>query len=107
MNPNIRLPDFDFLMALHQDDPAGFEEFRRHLLREAVEQAPAAHHPALEQLLSRIETARDAAATPMEAVIAASRMMCGSVDQLHRAWQQAQHAVAGWQAATILERFRK
>jgi ABC-type transporter Mla subunit MlaD len=107
MNPGIRLPDFDALMALHQDDPDRFEEFRKRLLREAVEQAPTTHRPALDRLLSRIETARDAAATPMEAAVAASRMMADSVDQLHRAWQQAQHAVAGWQAATIIERFRR
>ncbi|RJG04705.1 DUF3135 domain-containing protein [Noviherbaspirillum cavernae] len=107
MSMEIRLPDFNALMALHQQDPAAFEEFRRHLLRDALDGAPPVHHAALEQLLARIEAARDNAATPMEAVLAASRMMQDSMGELLTTWEQARHAVAGLQAATILQRLRQ
>lgn len=106
MNPYVQLPDFDTLMALHQTDPEAFEQFRRKILREAVDEAPAAHRPALERLLSRIETAREHAATPMDAVIAASRMMHDSVGQLQQAWHDAEHAIAGLQATCLIERVR-
>lgn len=106
MSLGIRLPDFDTLVALHQQEPEAFEAFRRHLLREAVEVAPPVHRPALEDLLGRIEATREAAATPMEAAIAASRMMQESVARLHDTWEQARHAVAGLQTSLIIERMR-
>lgn len=106
MSLGTRLPDFDMLVALHRQEPDAFEAFRRHLLREAVNDAPPAHRPALETLLCRIEEAHDAAATPMEAAITASRMMQESVGKLHDAWDQARHAVAGLQTSLILERLR-
>jgi hypothetical protein len=101
------LPDFDSLRRLHLDDPEGFEHFRRRVLREAVDSAPPAHRPALETLLSRIDTARQAASTPMEAAQIAYGMMQDSVGQLLKGWEQAQAAAAGWQAALIIERVRR
>jgi len=106
MSDGVKLPDFNVLVALHQHDPEAFESFRRHLLREAVDYAPVMHRPALEKLLSRIETARASAATPMEAVLIASRMMQDSMNQLMTTWEQAQHAVAGLQASLLIERAR-
>jgi hypothetical protein len=106
MSLGIQLPDFDVLMALHQRDPEAFEEFRRRLLREAVEYAPPVHHPALERLLRRIEEARKTAATPMEAALIASRMMQESLSMLHNTWEEALHAVAGLQTALLIERMR-
>ena len=52
---NTPLPDFDVLVALYRHDPEAFEDFRRHVLREAVDCAPACHRPALERLLESIE----------------------------------------------------
>ena len=106
MSLGIRLPDFDMLMTLHQHEPDAFEAFRRHILREAVDEAPPAHRPALEKLLCRIEETRAAAATPMEAAVAASRMMQESVGRLHATWEQAREAVAGLQTSLIIERMR-
>lgn len=103
---NIRLPDFDVLTAIHRQDPEALEHFRRHLLREAVNAAPPAHRPSLEQLLSRIERERQAAANPMEAMMIAFRMMSESLDRLHHGWDQALQSVAELQAALIVERFR-
>lgn len=103
---NIPLPDFDALVALHRSDPEALENFRRHTLREAVEYAPLEHRASLEQLLKRIEEARDAAASPMEAASKAFRMMQESVAQLHGGWEQALQAVAGLQTALLLERLR-
>lgn len=102
----IRLPDFDVLTALYRQDPEALENFRRHLLRDAVDAAPLAHRPSLEQLLIRIESVRQTAATPMEAAVLAFRMMCESVERLHQGWDHALHSVADLQAALIIERLR-
>ena len=103
---NIRLPDFDVLAALHRQDPEALEHFRRHVLREAVNAAPVAHRPSLEQLLSRIEHERETAANPMEAMMIAFRMMSESLERLHHGWEQALESVAELQATLIVERFR-
>ena len=100
------LPDFDVLVALYHHDPEALEDFRRHMLREAVDEAPLQHRPALERLLERIETARAHAATPVEAAAIAFRMMQESVGHLHDGWEQAVEAAAGLQAALIIDRLR-
>jgi hypothetical protein len=101
------LPDFETLCALHRDDPESFEYFRTKLLREAMDSAPPIHHPALEKLLCGIERRREAAATPMEAVIAASRAMQDSMEQLVNGWAQTRGAAAEWQAAVVIDRLRR
>lgn len=103
---NTPLPDFDVLVALHRHDPEAFEAFRRHVLREAIDFAPPVHRASLEQVLTQIETARAAAATPMEAAATAFRMMQDSVVRLQEGWEQALNAVAGLQAALVIERVR-
>lgn len=103
---SISLPDFDVLVALHRHDPEALEAFRRHMLREAVDYAPLQHRHSLEQLLTHIEAARDAASSPMEAAVTAFRLMQESVARLQGSWEQALHAVAGLQAALIIERLR-
>lgn len=107
MTQSTPLPDFDSLRRLHENDPEGFEQFRAQLLRDAVDSAPLVHRPALESLLSRIDTARQAASTPMEAAHVAFRMMRDSVMLLTQGWEQAQVAMAEWQAALIIERIRR
>jgi hypothetical protein len=107
MNLGPNLPDFDTLVSLHRQDPEAFEHFRRLLLREAVDAAPADYQPTLDRLLSDIERRREAAATPIEAVIAASRAMTDSLEQLVGGWGRARVAVAEWQTAEIIRRFRK
>jgi hypothetical protein len=99
-----RLPDFDTLVALHRDSPEAFEQLRRKLLTEAVEAAPVQHRRSLENVLVRIEEARNTAATPVEAAVIASRMMHESVGSLAVAWKQAQSQLAGLQAALLIER---
>ncbi|MGE5622588.1 MAG: DUF3135 domain-containing protein [Bacillota bacterium] len=100
------LPDFDELMALYQRDPQGFEDFRRQVLRDAVDRAPSAHRPALDGLLGRIEQARASAASPMDAALIASRMMRESAEQLLDAWEDVHEEIAGLQAAVVIERMR-
>jgi len=106
MGSSLRFPDFDSLVDLHRHDPQAFEEVRRSMLRAAVEEAPAQHRPALEQLLERIESSRAEAATPLDAAEQAFRMMCSSMDELHDAWQRARETAAEWQAALLIERAR-
>lgn len=100
------IPDFDALMALYQRDPQQFEAFRRQALREAIDHAPSVHRPALDGLLDKIEVAREAAATPMDAAIAASRMMRESAERLLDAWEDAHEEIAGLQAAVLIDRMR-
>jgi hypothetical protein len=106
MSMAIRLPDFNAMVALHQQDPEAFEEFRRHLLRQAIDEAPLAHRARLERLIERIEAVHAAAPTPMEAAVAASRLMQESMAELLSAWGQARYAVAGLQATLVLQRYR-
>lgn len=106
MGASLRFPDFDALVELHRHDPQSFEDVRRSMLRAAVDEAPAEHQAALEQLLVRIEASRAAAATPEEAAEDAFRMMCDSVDNLRGAWESAREAAAEWQTALLIERAR-
>lgn len=107
MSIGTQIPDFDTLVALYKQDPEAFNQLRRYLLRNAVDEAPAIHRDSLQQLLDRMETARDNAATPTEAAFTAFRMMQDSVNQLHSVWEQARHAAAGLQAALLIERLRR
>lgn len=100
------LPDFDALVALYQQDPQAFEDFRRQVLRDAVDHAPRCHQPSLNSLLDKIEEARDLAQSPFEAAAIASRMMRDSAERLLDAWEDVQEATAGLQAAVLIERVR-
>jgi hypothetical protein len=77
------------------------------LLKEALDSAPPVHQPALGQLMSGMERTRKAAATPLEAVIAASRAMQDSVAQLLSGWAQVRGAAAEWQTSVLIERLRR
>jgi hypothetical protein len=103
---NNLLPDFDVLVALHRNDPDALEDFRRHMLREAVDYAPLEHRAALEQLIAQMEAARETASDPMEATLIAFRMMQESVTRLHSGWQQAMDAAAALQAKMLIEQAR-
>lgn len=103
---NNPLPDFDVLVALYKHDPEAFEDFRRHVLREAVDNAPLRHRPTLEKLLTSIEEARSRAATPEEAAALAAQMLQESTRRLSNAWSDAYEVVAGLQTALVIERLR-
>ncbi|MFC7514949.1 DUF3135 domain-containing protein [Herbaspirillum sp. GCM10030257] len=103
---NVAMPDFDTLVALHRQDPEALEIFRRHLLREAVDTAPAEHRPSLEKLLDRIEVARSSAKDPADAAVIAFRMMQDSMNLLHESWDKAMYEVAGLQTTLLLDRMR-
>lgn len=107
MSLDIRLPDFDVLVALYKEDPQAFEEFRKRLLLDAVKRAPQEQRPALEVILKQIDAARDAAANPIEAMLIAFKMMQESLTQLRSTWEKAQYALAELQTALIIERMRK
>lgn len=107
MSLGIRLPDFDVLMELYKEDPEAFEEFRKHLLKEAVGSAPKEQRPALELLLEKIEAAREAASSPIEAMLVAFRMMQESLAQLKTGLEKAHFALAELQTSLILERLRR
>jgi len=106
MSTQSPLPDFDVLVALYKHDPEAFEDFRRHVLRQAIDSAPLQHRASLEKLLISIEEARSRVGTPMEAAALASQMMQESVRRLCDAWADAYEAAAGLQANLIIERLR-
>lgn len=99
-----QLPDFDTLVAMYQHDPEAYENYRRRILREAVDSAPHVHRADLEDLLGRIEQARNNAESPEEAARVAFDMMNDSVVRLNRNWKRAHYAIAGVQAElTVLK----
>lgn len=106
MNTDAKLPDFDTLSRLYKEDPAAFDTFRRHLLRQAIDEAPRRHRPALEELLLCIEANRQRAATPAEAALGAFQMMRQSVGQLNAAWQLGLQSIAQLQADALLKKMR-
>jgi hypothetical protein len=106
MNIDARLPDFDALSRLYQEDPAAFESFRRQLLRQAVDEAPPRHRAALDELLLCIEANRQCAATPAEAALGAFQMMRQSVNQLNAAWQLGMQGIARMQSDALLKKLR-
>lgn len=106
MNIDAKLPDFDTLSRLYKEDPAAFDHFRRHLLRQAVDEAPRRHRPALEELLLCIEANRQRAATPADAALGAFQMMRQSVGQLNAAWQLGMQSLAQMQTETLMTKLR-
>ncbi len=106
MGTDAKLPDFDTLSRLFQEDPGGFETFRHQLLRQAVDEAPGRHRPALEELLLSIEASRQRSSTPAEAAFNAFQLMRHSVNQLNAAWQQGLQSVAGLQTDALMLKLR-
>lgn len=106
MTIDAKLPDFDTLSRLYKEDPEAFEAFRRHLLRQAVDEAPRRHRPALEELLLCIEANRQRAATPADAAIGAFQMMRQSVTQLGAAWQLGLQSMAQLQSDVLMQKLR-
>lgn len=106
MTIDAKLPDFDTLSRLYREDPEAFEAFRRHLLRQAVDEAPRRHRPALEELLLCIEANRQRAATPADAALGAFQMMRQSVTQLGAAWQLGLQSMAQLQSDVLMQKLR-
>ena len=106
MSIDAKLPDFDTLSRLYKEDPAAFDAFRRHLLRQAVDEAPRRHRPALEELLLCIEANRQRAATPADAALGAFQMMRHSVIQLNAAWQLGLQSMAQLQSEVLMQKLR-
>lgn len=107
MGMDTRLPDFDTLSRLYQEDPGAFETYRRQLLRQAVDEAPRRHRPALDELLLCIEVNRQRAATPTEAAASAFQMMRQSVNQLNAAWQLGLQSAAQLQTDALMLKLRR
>ena len=103
MSLNDPLPTFDDMMALHQKNPAALEALRDTLIRKAVSAAPPEHQPALAHTVFLMERARECAASPLDAAVAAARMMSESASSLRGAMDHLQHEVAGHAAAQVLQ----
>ena len=104
MKTHIETPDFNTLKDLYQADPVAYETLRRRLLNEAVMAAPINHRIALQRTLCRIEAAHQAAATPLEAAVAAFHMMGESWRRLPEVLNDLHQEIAALQTIIVLER---
>lgn len=100
------LPSFDEMLALHQKNPAALDALRDSLIRDAIAEAPPQYHAALQHTVFRMDRARDAASTPLEAAAAAARLMTESSDHLKDALAHLQLESAGLQADLALQKLR-
>ena len=100
------LPQFDTLVALHENDPEAYEILRLQLLRSCIESAPTAHQQALEELFDEINVIRNEATSPLEAAVNASRLMVDSCVRLRAAMGELLDANAALQTAVLLDKFR-
>ncbi len=101
-----KLPRFEELVALHEQDPQAYEMLRHQLLRSCVDNAPEIHRAALENLLDRINIVRLEADSPLEAAVNASRMMVDSCLRLREAMGELHSANAALQTTVLLDKFR-
>lgn len=106
MNLSQPLPDFDALMALHQADPNAYEILRKKLLDECVAGAPLAFQAAARSLLIRIDLVRSQNTDPLEAAMAAARMMIDSVTELQLPMMELLEELASFQTAMLMNRMR-
>jgi hypothetical protein len=106
MSYDGKLPAFDVLVAFHQRDPLGYEQFRLEMLGHAVKSAAPEFRPALSRTLHAIEVARKAAKTPLEAASCAFTLMCKSLNELKGAMHELHFASAELQAIVIIEDLR-
>lgn len=102
-----RLPEFDILMAFYQRDPKAYEEFRKKLLDDAVAAAPVKQHAALKRTLYKIELARQAAGTPLEAAISAHQLMRESIAQLRDSLKRLHHLTSDMQASLLIGKIQQ
>ena len=100
------LPDFETLVTLHRCDPIAFESVRTTLLRKCVDDAPPAHRPGLEKLIARMDEVRARAVSPVDAAVAAARLMVESVDALQNQFTVLAEETAALQTALLLKRLR-
>ena len=80
----MSLPEFDVLVDMARNDPAGLEELRSALIRGVIDSARTPQvQQRLEGLQFRIDLERRRSASPMGATIRLSEMMCRSLADLH------------------------
>lgn len=101
-----KLPDFDTLMHMYQRDPDSYENFRRHLLEEALGECPPQHQINMQYIMMRIEIARQAASTPLESLAYATQLMRESLEELSDRLEELQHELTGLQSLLVLEKAR-
>lgn len=106
MTSHPKLPDFDTLMKMFQQDPDAFETFRKQLLAAAVAECPLQHKDSVQKTLMRIERARQAATTPLDALVFASRLMRDSLNELNDALHRLQYELADLQSLLVLDRIK-
>lgn len=80
--PFSRLPSFDEMKTMAQEQPEALENLRRRLTAELIDNAPQSHRRRLEGLAFVIEAECRKARNPMQACIRLSQMMHDSLVEL-------------------------
>lgn len=106
MHSKPKIPDFDTLVEMFRQDPESYDNFRRRLLEEAVAESPSQHRQRMQDTLVRIEMARRAASTPLEAAVYASKLMRESLDELGDRMRDLQEELTGMQSLLVLHRIK-
>ncbi len=107
MLSNDNLPSFETMVAFHQRDPVGFEQFRIETLRNAIDALAPELRPSLCRTLHTIEVVRDAAKSPLEAATRTFSLMCESLIDLQDAWHEINYANAELQTLIVIDELKK
>ena len=99
--------DFDALVALHQQDPAAFEQFRTTLLQDFIASAPPEHQSALTHLKAQTDALRESAASPLEAAAAATSLMTCSAAKLTAQFEGLLQECANNQTLHLMQKLRQ
>ncbi len=81
----IKLPDFEHLSALAQENPEKLESIRRNCVESIIESAPHEMRRRLRGLQFQIDCRRELHAHPLGACIEISKMMYESLHKLNEA----------------------
>lgn len=85
---NAKLPDFDTLIDINNEDPEALTELRQRLSDEFVDSCPDSSRRRLEGLLFRINMELRRAKNPATAYLRLSDMMYSSFSELHHSLHQ-------------------
>ena len=85
-HPAPRLPDFDSLSKLARDDPQAFEELRRSLVNDLIDNAPQARQARLRGLQFRVDTIRRLSKSELGAAVKIYELMWRSFRSLADEW---------------------
>lgn len=89
------LPDFDTLMKMAVEDPAGLEDLRAKSVKAIIDSAPEGRRRSLSALQWKIDVIRQTAKTPLQACVRIQELMHESFGQLRDKLNQSNLILEG------------